>query len=234
MLNTIKKDLKDYELLSILDNTELEEVISNFHRKQYKKGQVLFMDGDSRKRIYFLEKGYVRIEKSDLNDCYTYYDYIKPYLMFPFAGIFQDEYYQYTCEAVTDATVFYINVDVLEKLLSDNPKAMIYITKSLTRLIRLQESRVQKLSNQIASERVIQSVKYLAENLGSKKGNEIIIDCPLTAKDISNFSSTSRETVSHVLKQMKEDNIIQMKNKKTYIYNQNYFGNIHLHQHLVD
>ena len=60
-------------------------------------------------------------------------------------------------------------------------------------------------------------------DLGEAAGEEILISCPLTTIEISKISGTSRETVSGVLKQLKNDCIVTILDKKITIHDPTYF-----------
>ena len=53
--------------------------------RSYKKGQILFDEGDERQRFYILTKGLVRLERYDESATYYYYDYVNANTLFPMA-----------------------------------------------------------------------------------------------------------------------------------------------------
>ncbi|MGM9985873.1 MAG: Crp/Fnr family transcriptional regulator [Bacillaceae bacterium] len=212
-----------FELLSFFNKREIEEIQRRLYRRKYKKGQLVFMEGDFRERIYFLTKGFVKMEMGDLNGVLSYYDYIKPGLMFPMGGLFSEDIYVYTAEAMTDIEVFYVPTVILEPLIKKNQAALLYVIQCLTDNLRAQEQRVQRITMQNATDRVILTIGYLMHNLGEEKDNKIVVNCPFTAMEISRISGTSRETASTVLKQLKEEKVISMVSKKLTIHQPQYF-----------
>ena len=87
------------------------------------KGQILFDDGDPRQRLYILTKGLVRLERYDESATYYYYDYVNTNNLFPMSGMFGEETYTYTAQAMTDIETFYLPVSYYEKLARKIPNS---------------------------------------------------------------------------------------------------------------
>ena len=63
----------DFEHFS---DEEFQQIKEHTVLRSYKKGQILFDDGDPRQRLYILTKGLVRLERYDESATYYYYDYV--------------------------------------------------------------------------------------------------------------------------------------------------------------
>lgn len=206
------KDLKKFEILSDLSKDQLQYFKSSVYWRTYKKGQFLFIEDDPRERIYFLLKGFVKLTRSNQSGKMTYCDYVKSYTTFPCGGLFSDSTYHYSAEAVTDLELFYLPTKVFEEQIQKNRSQLIKVVTSLSDILKTHENRVQHIAN--AQQRVLQTLTYLMSDLGvDVNGKEVIIECPITTTEMAHLSGTSRETVSQVLKQLKEDKILSCKNK---------------------
>lgn len=128
--------------------------------------------------------------------------------------MFTDKAYDYTAVAMTDVDVYYIPTVIFENMIRSSRKQLMYIVQQLSSILKVNESRVQNISIPNAQDRVIQALHHLMIFLGEQEGEEIIISCPLTTTEISKISGTCRETVSGVLKQLKNESIITVLGKK--------------------
>ncbi|MGR5984157.1 Crp/Fnr family transcriptional regulator [Bacillus cytotoxicus] len=219
----VVKDLKQFELFSHVTDKKLKGLTEFIYWRTYKKGQFLFLEGDSRERIYLMLDGFVKLERVNQSGNLLYEDYVKRYSIFPYSGMFTDKGYSYTAEAITDVDVYYIPTVIFEDMVKANRTQLMHIVQQLSSILKLNENRVQNITIPNAQDRVIQTLNYLMHDLGEPNGEEIVIPCPLTTIEISKISGTSRETVSGVLKQLKNDRIVTVLGKKITIHNPTYF-----------
>ncbi|TKH40933.1 Crp/Fnr family transcriptional regulator [Paenibacillus terrae] len=222
----VVENLKQFNLFADLSEKKLKSLREFVYWRTYKKGQFLFLEGDSRERIYLMLDGFVKLERVNQSGNLVYEDYVKRYSIFPYGGMFTDKRYDYSAEALTDVDVYYIPTAIFEDMLKANQKQLIFVVQQFSLILKLHEHRIQYITIPNAQDRVIQSLNYLRQDLGEQNGEEIVISCPLTTIGISKISGTSRETVSGVLNQLKKDNIITVSGKKIIIRDPTYFEEI--------
>ncbi|CAM3913497.1 Crp/Fnr family transcriptional regulator [Mesobacillus thioparans] len=216
-------DLREFDLFSSVSDKSLEKLMPHLYCRTYKKNQYLFMEGDPRDKIFFLAEGYIMFEIGNEQGSMLYLDFVKRNQIFPLAGMFSDQFYQHTAIAVTDIKLYFIQTHILEDFLKANQKLLIKIINRLSDILSLHQKRVQKIVIPNAQERVMHTLQFLMEDLGEKDGTDMVINCPLTATKISRISGTTRETVSHIMNQLKKEKIISVCEKKIRIHDPNYF-----------
>ncbi|MCC3380230.1 Crp/Fnr family transcriptional regulator [Paenibacillus farraposensis] len=219
----VMENLKQFNLFADLSEKKLKTLREFVYWRTYKKGQFLFLEGDLRERIYLMLDGFVKLERVNQSGNLLYEDYVKQYSIFPYGGMFTDQRYNYSAEALTDVDVYYIPTVIFEDMLKANPKQLLSVVQQFSLILKLHEHRIQYITIPNAQDRVIQSLNYLRQDLGEQNGEEIVISCPLTTIGISKISGTSRETVSGVLNQLKKDHIITVSGKKIIIHDPTYF-----------
>jgi CRP-like cAMP-binding protein len=84
------------------------------------------------------------------------------------------------------------------------------------RLMKL-ERKLELLVFKDARTRVIEFLKDIASWKGKKVGYETMIPTRLTHKDIASLTGTSRQTVTTILNELKEKNLINFDRKKILI-----------------
>ncbi|GGB52009.1 cyclic nucleotide-binding protein [Lentibacillus populi] len=216
--------LDNFEFLSYFNEDELKKLKKMLHRSTFKKNQQLFAEGDPRERIFLLKDGYIKLEKTNLDATMLYINYVKSNELFPYVGLFTEEFYRYSAYALTDVSVYYIPVQQFESLIRSNNEQLFLIIKKLDRLTKRHQDRLQTISTPYATDRVIQALNYLVQNFSSKKGEDFVVDVPMTMTEIAKLSGASRETVSHVFKRLKCDGILSMTRRQIIIRNINYFN----------
>lgn len=217
------EDLRRLPLFETCPSRELEQLLPYVYCRTYRKGQLLFMEGDPRERVYFLMSGYVKLERLNENATHQYADYLKPKQFFPYNGLFSEPGYRHSAEAVTDIEVIYIPTDRFEQFVSRNATMLLYVIGQMNRILDLHERRVQEIITPSASERVINTLHFLIEDLGEPDEKGVRVRCPFTAVEISRLSGTSRETVSSILSKLRKEEILQMEAHQLVIGHPEYF-----------
>ena len=79
------------------------------------------------------------------------------------------------------------------------------------------ERKLELLVFKDARTRIVEFLKDAAEWKGKKVGFETLIQTNLTHKDIASLTGTSRQTVTTILNQLKEKNLINFNRKQILI-----------------
>lgn len=216
-------DLRQLTLFSNCSSRALEQLVPHVYCRTYRKGQLLFMEGDPRERVYFLISGYIRLERMDEHATHQYADYVKPKQFFPYNGLFTEEDYRHTAEAVTDIDVIYIPTDRFERFVSTQSNMLLYIIEQMNRILDLHERRVQEIITPSAKERVLNTIHFLIEDLGEPDEQGVRVRCPFTAMELSRLSGTSRETVSTILAKLRKEEVLRMDDRQLVIGHPKYF-----------
>ncbi len=112
-----------------------------------KKGQFLFLEGDSRERIYFMLDGFVKLERVNQNGNLLYDDYVKRYSIFPYGGMFTDRGYNYTAEAMTDVEVYYIPTVIFEDMVKSEQNTIDVRCSAIIIYIKIERKSSAKYYN---------------------------------------------------------------------------------------
>ena len=83
--------------------------------------------------------------------------------------------------------------------------------------MRKVERRLESLVFKDARSRVVEFIREMAEEKGQKVGFETMIKSHLTHKDIASLTGTSRQTVTTILNELKEKNIINFDRRRILI-----------------
>ncbi|WP_122646816.1 Crp/Fnr family transcriptional regulator [Enterococcus mediterraneensis] len=202
---------KDFEQLT---DEEFKLLKGNVIFRSYKKGQILFDEGDARDRLYYVTNGLVRLERYDESATYYYYDYVSNNSVFPLGGIFHEKTYCHSAQAMTDIETFYFPAHIFEQVCQNNPKQLIYLTKKLNQIIEAHQLRLQTGLTSNAHDRVKQNLYILKKELGQKESkNTTVIPFPITLKELAVNSGTTRETAGQVIKKLKQSGCLDYDKK---------------------
>ncbi|MBI1766924.1 MAG: Crp/Fnr family transcriptional regulator [Bacteroidetes bacterium] len=111
-------------------------------------------------------------------------------------------------------TVCPLSIDELKALMWENKELSFKMLKLVgLRLMKL-ERKLELLVFKDARTRVIEFIKDSAAWKGKKVGYETLVPTKLTHKDIAALTGTSRQTVTTILNELKEKNLINFDRKK--------------------
>jgi len=113
-----------------------------------------------------------------------------------------------------NTTVCPLSIDELKRLMYDNRELSFKMLKLVgLRLMKL-ERKLEFLVFKDARTRIIEFIKDSATWKGKKVGSETLVPTKLTHKDIAALTGTSRQTVTTILNELKEKNLINFDRKK--------------------
>lgn len=94
------KKLRRHPEFSQLSDKYINQLIDEMTVKTYHRGQILFDQGDTRDRFYYLIDGVCKSFHWDKDGGEQLYLYIRPEKAFPYIGLFEDDRYAYTVQTI--------------------------------------------------------------------------------------------------------------------------------------
>ncbi|SKC78690.1 Crp/Fnr family transcriptional regulator [Ohtaekwangia koreensis] len=184
---------------------------------RYKKDQFIYVPEDAASTIYLIVDGRIKIGhyledgKEVVSSILTTGEIFGELAL---AGEnTRKDYAQAMCEAV----ICPLTIEELRELMFENKELSFKILKLIgLRLMKL-ERKLELLVFKDARTRIIEFLKDTAAWKGKKVGFETMIPTKLTHKDIASLTGTSRQTVTTILNELKEQNLINFDRKKILI-----------------
>jgi CRP/FNR family transcriptional regulator, cyclic AMP receptor protein len=186
--------------------------------QEYQKNQFIYIPHESANHIYMVAKGRVKIGHY-LDDGK---EVIKSILttgeIFGELALAGEEKRNDFAQCMDDATsICPLGIEELKALMFQDKELSFKILKLVgLRLMKL-ERKLESLVFKDARTRIIEFLKDTAAWNGKKVGFETMIPTKLTHKDIASLTGTSRQTVTTILNELKEKNLINFDRKKILI-----------------
>lgn len=160
--------------------------------------------------VYLIKKGFVKaytITKAGQENLLHIHDageFIP--LIWALDGVHTDGLFY---EAMSDVTVLRTTKEKLRTNMESNMWLCQEILKQSVNIIAAYSRRIQTLEFRTARERLIAELLSLAELFGEPRGNEILINAPITHQDIADSINMTRETASRALELLFEEGLIK-------------------------
>lgn len=181
----------------------------------FKKDQFIYFPDEPAQYIYMVADGRVRIGR--------YLDDGKEVItailgmgeIFGELALAGEEKRTDFAQAMDDkTTVCPLSIDDLKQLMYGNQELSFKMLKLVgLRLMKL-ERKLELLVFKDARTRIIEFIKDSATWKGKKVGYETLVPTKLTHKDIAALTGTSRQTVTTILNELKEKNLINFDRKR--------------------
>ncbi len=192
------KQLKSFYLFKDLDDKSLARLDEISNVIEYKKGSILFFEGDKAANLIILLEGILQVYKTDQKGNKVILHHFFPVDVIAEIVNFEHMRYPASAEFESDGKVLSINYDTFEKEFLKNPDISFAFIKSLSK-------KIKYLENVIATNMVMNSTarvaKFLCEN-----GDKI---SKLKKSHIAANLNMTPETLSRILKKLSTMGLIE-------------------------
>ncbi|MCL6637015.1 MAG: Crp/Fnr family transcriptional regulator [Alicyclobacillus sp.] len=199
------RDLRAVELFRDLSDQELARVRALAVERLVAKGELVFLEGQPRTAVYFIQRGLVKVWKVDEEGREHIVSILGAGQMFPHVGFFQDSPYPGTAQAVEASVLLAIDCVKFDELLAASPD----ITRKLLRvmgekILQLQE-KLRELAVLDARARVLALVRHLADEYGHVRPDGVHVHLPVTHSELAHMVGLTRESVNRIWNQLRRE-----------------------------
>ena len=206
-------------VLCSLDEPALEDCNQHKTTNHYKKGQVIFYEGNQAYGFYCVFSGRVKLYKSGVDGRQQIVRIAGPGDLLGYRSLFADEPYHATAEALEEATICCIDKNAFFPVLTKNPKLSLNIIKKLSKELRAAEDLATSIAQRSVRERMAELLLMLKEAYGKpgKKGTRI--DLQLSREELADMIGVTQETAIRLLSEFKKDGYIEVHEREITILN---------------
>ncbi len=184
------------------------------HNRQFKKNEYIYLQNDDADKIYMLTEGRVRI--GSYNDSGK--EITKAILtkgeVFGELAVMKDEKRRDFACAMESTTTCILSAEEMRRLMREHSGVNVFIMRLLGSRLLEMERRLESLVFKDSRSRIIELIADQAVKRGQRIGQEHVIRNFITHKDIANLTATSRQTVTAVMNELRNKNIIAFNRKQ--------------------
>lgn len=183
----------------------------------YKRDQFIYMPEDAATHIYMVVNGRVKIGHYLENGDEVISAILTKGEIFGELAMAGEEKRRDFAQAMEEVTICPLTTSELKDLMVEDKELSFKILKLIGLRIMKLERKLELLVFKDARTRIIEFLKDAAAWKGTKVGFETMIQTRLTHKDIASLTGTSRQTVTTILNDLKEKNLINFNRKQILI-----------------
>lgn len=212
-----KNCLKDLSVFSLLNGDEIQSICQNGYLKEYRRGEIIFFENDSEKKLYLLVDGQVKLSMLSSEGREKVMTILQAGDIFGEISLFDHDPHPLTAEVLEKARLMILDWNDLEEIIMKQPRLALKIIEALSKKTRLLASQVRDLVFHDAKGRLANLLIRFAEDFGQKVDGGIMIEIILTHQEIANLLGVSRVTVTKTLNKLIDEGVIKIKERKIHI-----------------
>jgi CRP/FNR family transcriptional regulator len=201
--------LKQHLVTTGMNDAQLLELCEYSKMKNVKKGESIYMEDGFDSRIYLVLKGKIKVSEVDDRGDELIKEILSTGEVFGDTAldgnISEDEF----AEAITDnCIVCSFNSAEFKKLMHNNALLAMNYTAQVSHKLRRLQNRHSNLVFKDAKGRLLSFFKDWAHREGNRHGDKIVLNNYLTHNDIAGIISTSRQSVTTLLNELRDTGLL--------------------------
>lgn len=189
----------------------------------FERGKTIFFPGDPAERVYFLQKGAVKLSRvyeagEEITVALLRENSVFGVLSL-ITGHRSDRFYH--AVAFTPVELLSVPIEQMEKALKENPDLSMLLLRGLSSRILQTEMMIETLAHRDMGSRLVSFLLILCRDFGVPTANNdgITIDLKLSHQAIAEAIGSTRVTVTRLLGDLRQDKMISIHKKKITVHN---------------
>ncbi|MDH5366477.1 MAG: Crp/Fnr family transcriptional regulator [Cyclobacteriaceae bacterium] len=210
--------------LSLLINSELKSLNEARTEVAFKKGEIIYKQGTPLTHIVIVRNGLGKIYVEGSKGRNLILTYAKPYSLNGGVGIFIDERHHSSLMAISDCECCFIEISGFKSVLRSNNVFMEAYLKEYSERVLHTHHQFVILTQKNMEGRMAESILYLKDHIFN---NGTIKN--VSNQDFAELTAMTRESAIRVLKEFKDDQLIEIVDQTIHVIDKKALEKITLH-----
>jgi len=191
-----------------LSEEQLREVNQKFTANHYSKGEVIYRQGDTSTMLRVVVAGNVKLAAHTMEGESVLLDMLQPGDFFGNPSAAGKDGYNETAETQTSACILSIRISDFREIMNRYPSVAMSVLDITTNRLSESRQRIQHLSTLPVTKRITHILVMLGNKFGEESRHGLLIQLPLSRKELADMAGTSTATASRVMSKFQEDDLI--------------------------
>lgn len=184
----------------------------------YKKGEIIFKEGDKPMGLLCLSEGKVKIFKEGVGGREQIVRMAKPVGFIGYRALFAEEHHTATAVAIEDCTVCHLDRESVYKILRTSSDLSLNIIKAFATELGFSNNRTVTLTQKHIRGRLAESLIFLKDTYGYEEDSQTI-KIYLSREDVANLSNMTTSNAIRTLSTFAQEEVIAIDGRKIKILN---------------
>lgn len=185
--------------------------------KHFKKGQYIYLPGERADKAYLLTEGRVKTGVYEDSGKEATKMILYPGELFGEQSLIGENKRRDFAFAMEDSAACVVSAADMSVMMRDDNTLSIFLMKAMGARMLEMERRLEALIFKSSRTRVIEFLHELGVNKGQRIGYEILVRRFMTHQEIASLAATSRQTVTSVLNELRNRNLLTFNRKRLLI-----------------
>ena len=198
---------------------EQKRIVSeNLNLQNYKKGQIIYAEGEEPDNLWILLKGKVKKYKSGIGERVQILRLYRPVQYFGHRAYFAKEAYGSTAAAFEPSTLGSIHMSIVEELIRNNNDLAMFFIHNLSKTLGGSDTKIVNLTQKHIRGRLAEALLLLAENYGLED-DQATLKIYMSREDLANLSNMTTSNAIRTLSTFVNEHLILVDGRRIKIIN---------------
>lgn len=201
-------------ILEGLPKDDLALLNNNMVTHPYKKGEILFREGSYPTGIYYIKKGKAKKYKTDKEGKEQIFYVCREGELLGYHALISEEKYTDTSATIEESVISFIPKDDFLKAIQLSSVLTNRLLKCMSHEFGVLVNGLAVFAQRTVRERLALSLILLRDKYKKENQENKPVELDLSRDDLAKFVGTARETLVRLLRDFKEDGLIETNGRK--------------------
>lgn len=207
---------KLWELNKVWDHLTPEEkeyIDAHTQTRYFRKGEVLYDEGDPTEHIVMLVRGTVRLTKEGVGQRLQIIRLLKPYDTFGYRSAMAGDCHSTAATAMEPSVLYYVKRDAFLQVIQKNIAFCYAVLVAMSKDLGISESQTVNLTQKHIRGRLAETLITLSKTYGME-GDGVTIAMYMAREDLANMSNMTTSNAIRTLSQFASEGLIGLDGRK--------------------
>jgi CRP-like cAMP-binding protein len=196
-----------------------ELITINFEKefRQYKRGDVLYQEGNRISGFYCINSGIIKVYKTGFDGKEQIIRFARSGDIIAYRSVLSNEAACTSAKVIEDCQVCFIPSEILISLIKTNSDYALELLKLACHELGEANSFITDIAQKTVRERLAEVLLFLVNDFGID--DQQYLQISLTREELANIVGTATESVIRLLSEFKSDKLVELNGRKIRIMN---------------
>ncbi|NOR33975.1 MAG: cyclic nucleotide-binding domain-containing protein [Bacteroidales bacterium] len=204
--------IRTHPLFRHLLEHELQEIMLNKITETYKRGSVVYQEGNRMKGFCCVQSGIIKIYQTGFDGKEQIIRFAKPGDIIGYRSVVSNEPACTTTEVIEEAVLCHIPTEILLNLVKTNGNFAVELMKLTCKELGEANSYITDIAQKTVKERLAEILIHLDDEFGVD--SQGVLKISLTREELSNIVGTATESIIRLLSEFKSQAYLEIEGRK--------------------